>query len=255
MLLVPVRASDGDGVIFLADLRVVGRDLLPLGVAVSREVAFAFDRHVASLSSYRQGMDELRQDMARDLHDSVAQSLAGAAFRVEAATRAIATGRQPEAELRVLSEALRGEQRHVRAIIERLREGRPLPMRHDLADEIETILIDARLQWNLSASLRRPETAIVVGRGQLHDLRQIVREAIANAAKHGNASDVEITLAAEDRVFFMDIVDNGAATDSASAEFSPRSIAARVAALGGQLEARRGPAGARLYITVPRLSA
>ena len=253
-LWIPIKASDGQGFLVLADLRRMGRDLLPLALSVGREVGSAFDRHAASLASHQAGLGRLRQKVARDLHDSVAQSLAGASYRIEAARKAIEAGLDPGAEQAAVGEAMRAEQRHVRTIIERLREGREVRIRYDLADELEQLVAEMATQWGIAASLVRTAQPIEVGPNQLHDLRQIAREAMANASRHGGADEVRFTLEGEERAFHLDIVDNGLA-GGAAGPFHPRSIADRVAALGGKLDARRGPAGARLYITVPRLSA
>lgn len=252
---IPFAASDGAGVVLLTAMRAVGRDLLPLGFSVGREIGQTFDRHAASVVSYEEGLGRLRHTVARDLHDSVAQSLAGASYRVDAARKAIGSGHDAGAELAAVGEALRAEQRHVRTIIERLREGREMRVRHDLAEDLEALLDEMSDQWRVATSLVRPSERIEVGTRQLHDLRQIVREAVANAARHGGASELKVALAGEASRFHLDVVDNGGAGQVAAEQFAPRSIAERVAALGGKLEARRGPAGARLYITVPRLSA
>ncbi|WP_195908729.1 hypothetical protein [Novosphingobium sp. Gsoil 351] len=102
-----------------------------------------------------------------------------------------------------------------------------------------------------------PPEPLDVGLSQIHELRQIAREAVANAARHGFASRIVFTVDPAPTAFHLDIVDNGngGRVTGSSHPFKPRSIAERVAALGGKLDARCGPAGARLYITVPRLSA
>jgi signal transduction histidine kinase len=254
-LSIPFSASDGVGLILLTRMPTAGRDVLPLAASAAGEIGQTFDRHAASLASYEQGLGRLRHTVARDLHDSVAQSLAGASYRVDAARKAIATGNDPAIELAAVGDALRAEQRQVRSIIARLREGRDMRVRHDLAEDLGALLVEMSEQWRVGTSLARPSERIEVGTRQLHDLRQIVREAVANAARHGRASEVKFALEAQAHDFHLDIVDNGRFTSTAAQTFEPRSIGERVAALGGKLDARRGPAGARLYITVPRLSA
>jgi len=254
-LAIPVTATEGAGVVMLGELRSPGRDLLPLAVSVGREIGAAFDRHGVSLNSYEVDLGRLRQSVARDLHDSVAQSLAGALFRTEAAQKAITGGKDPHDELAKITQALRSEQRHVRTIIERLRAGSELRVRHDLGIELEQLVQELASQWGLAARLSPPHTPIQVGTTQLGELRQIVREAFANAVRHGRATEVRFALGEELHAFTLDVEDNGKVDGEGAGPFSPRSIAERVGALGGKIEARRGPAGARLYINVPRLSA
>lgn len=255
-LCIPISASTGEGMIVLSGLLTMGRDLLPIARSAAKEIALALDKQALALISYEEGMGRLRQTVARDLHDSVAQSLAGALFRVEAARKAIQSGQSPEAELAGVREALQSEQRHVRVIIDRLRTGVEIRPRKDLGQDLAELLPEMEGQWHLQTRLVRPEEPIDVGPNQLHNLRQIAREAVANAARHGGANQVQFTLSAEPRMLHLDIVDNGNGGSVGSTHpFQPRSIAERVAALGGTLDARRGPAGTRLYINVPRLSA
>ncbi|MDP3676150.1 MAG: histidine kinase, partial [Novosphingobium sp.] len=255
-LCIPIRASTGEGTIVLSGLLMLGRDLLPIAESAAREIALTLDKQALALISYEKEMGRLRQTVARDLHDSVAQSLAGASFRVEAARKAIGSGKSADAELAAVKEALQSEQRQLRAIIDRLRTGLDLRVRKDLGQDLAELLPEMEAQWHLQTRLVRPEEPIDVGPNQLHDLRQIAREAVANAARHGGATLVQFDLGAEPRSFHLDIVDNGTGGSTNSTHpFQPRSIAERVAALGGTLDARRGPAGTRLYINVPRLSA
>ena len=61
--------------------------------------------------------------LARDLHDSVVQFLAGAAFRLEAMKRSEASGRKLEPELNELKQLMMQEQGELRAFITALRSG------------------------------------------------------------------------------------------------------------------------------------
>src|SRR3954463_11951914 len=75
------------------------------------------------------------------------------------------------------------------------------------------------------------------------DISQLVREAAANAARHGKASRLHITATRNSNLLQLDIEDNGsglrlhefkADTQSAESSMAPRSITWRVAALSGK---------------------
>ena len=217
----------------------------------------ALDRHSLSVLAIEDRMGAVRQSVARDLHDSVAQSLAGAVFRIEAARNGLHEGLDAQVELLAVHDALQSEQRHVRTIIERLRKGGDPRLRHDLAGDLVEVLDELGKQWRLELDFARPTEAIEIGSSQLHEIRQIAREAVANSALHGNSTRVTFKLSAEAQTIQLDIVDNGHGRPAAASNkpFQPRSISERVAALGGKLDARQGPSGTRLYITIPRLSA
>jgi signal transduction histidine kinase len=175
---IPVRSSGVRAVFILSRLDVVSRDLLPLAQAAAREIGSALDRYELSVRAVEDRVGEVRQSVARDLHDSVAQSLAGASFRVEAARKALSDGIDPADELGAVHEALHSEQRHVRKIIERLRSGRHIRLRHDLVGDLSSLLNDLGEQWGITVVLDPPGQAIEVGASQLHEIRQIAREAV-----------------------------------------------------------------------------
>ena len=87
-------------------------------------------------------------------------------------------------QLEAVHEALHSEQRHVRKIIERLRGGGDLHLRHDLVGDLSQLLTALGEQWRIAVVLDPPGQAISVGASQLHEIRQIAREAVANAARH-----------------------------------------------------------------------
>lgn len=254
---IPINSSGIHAVIILSRLAVASRDLLPLAQAAAREMESTLDRYELSVLAVEDRMGEVRQSVARDLHDSVAQSLAGASFRVEAARKALFDGIDPADELEAVHEALNSEQRHVRKIIERLRGGSDIRLQHDLVGDLSKLLTALGEQWRIDVVLDSPGQYVTVGASQLHEIRQIAREAVANAARHGDATQVRLSISTGTDAFHLDIVDDGHGGNAAGSAqpFQPRSIAERVTALGGKLDARRGPAGTRLYITVPKLGA
>jgi signal transduction histidine kinase len=255
-LAIPIRSGRFYAVLVLSGFRAASRDLLPLARAIAHEIEIGLDRYDLAERTIEDRLIEVRRSVARDLHDNVAQSLAGASFRVEAARKGLAGSIDPEGELQAVHEALQSEQRHVRSMIARLRQGNDIRLRHDLAGDLAELLNVLSGQWRVRLPLTRPAEPIEVGTSQLHEIRQIAREAVANAAQHGQATEVRFMIGAEPKSFCLDIVDNGDGGGQAGSAhpFEPRSIAERVAVLGGRLNARRGPAGVRLYITLPRLS-
>ncbi|MFN3517156.1 MAG: hypothetical protein ACK4YM_08360, partial [Novosphingobium sp.] len=81
-LLVPVKAETGSGTILLTGIRGVSADYLQPARALSGEIGLAIDRHALAEMSQAAQLDRMRFSLARDLHDGVAQSLAGMGFRL-----------------------------------------------------------------------------------------------------------------------------------------------------------------------------
>ena len=251
-LAVPLATTTRDGLIVLGGIDGPGADFLALGAALAREITTTADRLTAARLERETAVVRVRGAIARDLHDSVAQSLAGACFRLEALRRKLAEGSagSPADEVSAVRDALRGEQAQVRGLIDALRQPVALARPRPLATDLERTLADAAAHWNLSA--RFVSNSAVEADGSFsHELRQLLREAVANAARHGLARSIEVRLAADHGRLDLVIVDDGRGFHHTPASGAPWSISERVADLGGRLEVASGADGARLAISLP----
>ncbi|MFL6748346.1 MAG: hypothetical protein ACJ8E6_06615, partial [Sphingomicrobium sp.] len=95
-LAIPVRSDRGEGMLFLGDVRGLSTDHLDVGVHIASELAAHIQRHALLRAAQESAEARSRLTLARDLHDSVVQFLAGAAFRLEAMKRSNASGRDVE---------------------------------------------------------------------------------------------------------------------------------------------------------------
>nr|WP_240950183.1 histidine kinase [Novosphingobium sp. ERN07] len=192
----------------------------------------------------------VRQAVARDLHDSVAQFLAGTLFRLEALRRWVHEGNDADGEIDSIKNALRREQTQLRLLIERLRRGEEGDRRVEIAEELRSLLREAGTHWNIATQLVQPPYALPVSVQLSHEIRQLVREAIANAARHGKCRKVVVGIAHEDGQLRLDIKDDGIGFPDFAVAQRPRSISERVDALGGQFHLREAERGTHLEITL-----
>jgi signal transduction histidine kinase len=254
-LALPFAGVSGSGLIVLGGIVGPGKDFLALGKAIAREVGMAFDRVAVGRLEGDALVSRTRSAVARDLHDSVAQSLAGACFRLEALRRNVhnnpADAAAAEHEIISVRNALRREQSHIRNLIETLRAPTQAPDRRDLGADINAALADAGAHWGLAVTLEAPGPVDVPG-WLSHELQQLVREAAANAARHGRALRLTTRIAHDEGRISLQIADDGCGFDSASNSGQPWSISERVAALGGVLSVQSGPSGTRLAIILPQ---
>ncbi|WP_169799477.1 sensor histidine kinase [Novosphingobium lentum] len=251
-LVVPIHATLGSGELLLWGVPGACIDDLQLADSVAREIALAMDRAQMAQMAHEDAVTGVRTSLARDLHDSVAQSLAGTAFRIEALRRWILNGNDPEPEIAAVKEALHNEQLQVRLLIDRLRKGEEGNRRIDLADELPPLLEEVGRHWQVSTGLSAERGRFTVPAPLSHELRQMLREAVANAARHGRCARVEVTLGASDAGLLMvDIDDDGVGFASDAAVTRPRSISERVAALGGNLDVIAHAPGTGLRIQLP----
>ncbi len=186
-----------------------------------------------------------RRRVARDLHDGIAQDLAFIAAHgpsmaeelgddhplVVAARRALALSRSTISELSDANGATVHEALEAVA--------------HELGERFGiSIAVSAQLDRDLGALEREHVT-------------RIAREAIANAARHGGARNVIVSLRHTDTGIALRVVDDGcgiAGTDLVPAPegFGLRSMRERAAALGGQLNVRQPRmGGTELEVVLP----
>ena len=254
-LAIPFAGASGAGQIVLGGIAGMCADHLILAKAMAREVAGALDRLALARLERETLVTRTRGSIARDLHDSVAQSLAGACFRLEALRRSVHEGPvldAPAAEQEIVTvrDALRREQGHIRSLIDSLRLREPPPELRDLSQDINAALGDAGAHWGLDTALDAPGSMPVPG-WVSHELQQLVREAVANAARHGQAGRVALRMALAEGRLALHILDDGTGFDAAANSADPWSIGERVAALGGELFVESGAAGTRLAIALP----
>jgi len=246
----PVTGGTGSGEIVLTGISGICEDHVAIGTLIGRELEAALDRHARLMLLHETGLARSREGLARDLHDSVAQSLAGAAMRIEGLRRSIQAGHDPEAEIGQIKEALRAEQRHVRAMIDRLRYSEEGERTVDLSASMRRVLEELSVRWAIAIDGPAPES-IMVPVSFEHEVANLLREAVANAVRHGKATKVAVSAAAAGGGIVIEIVDNGAGFAAGTGPEAPRSIRERTRRYGGNLSVRSGPDGTHLAIDLP----
>jgi len=229
LVLTRVNASEGVGAIAFG---------LILVAAVIRE------RQVHARLAKASALAERRR-VARDLHDGIAQDLAfiaahGPRFAEElgddhpvviAAKRALAVSRSTISDLS--DPAGLSAHESLEAVAEELRH------RFDVA-----IAVDTELDRDLEAGTRE-------------HVSRIAREAIANAARHGKARCVIVSLRQTQDGVVLRVLDDGCGISGGNSGAVPegfglRSMRERAAALGGQMSVRKPQrGGTELEVILP----
>jgi signal transduction histidine kinase len=245
----PIKSETGTGAIVLNGLSGISGDLLEPVRALGAEIGMAIDRHGMAEMGRSKDLAQLRLTMARELHDGVAQSLAGTSFRLEALAQAYRAGKDISADLDSLQLALTREQDNVRDIINRLRMGDAPGLESNLYDALQMVCADARRRWGVACNLDCQTPKAGIPTLLLRHVDRIINEAVANAVKHGRAGKVDVTVRRENHSLFLAIV-NPHSADSAR-PFEPKSIAERVTDMGGSLEILDDGTHTRLQIILP----
>jgi signal transduction histidine kinase len=250
-LAVPVRSDRGEGLLFLDRVRGLSTDHIAVGDQLASEVAAHIQRHALLHAAEESAEARSRLTLARDLHDSVVQFLAGAAFRLEAMKRSSASGRDVDEELNELKQLMLQEQRELRSFITSLRSG-PLAAFNDLARDLQTLAVHLSRQWDVHCEFSAHPADMMIPTRLRLDAHQLMREAVANAVRHASAKSITVGLAALSDQIKLEFINDGA-------EFRPRggrlempaSLKERVEQAGGALDMARGMGVTKLSITLP----
>jgi signal transduction histidine kinase len=228
-------------------------DFIDLGRELGRATGGIIDRHALLQAIEISTAARTRLGLARDVHDSIVQFLAGAAFRVEAIKRSATSGNAVNQELDELKRLLVEEQGEIRGFLLALRRERELDLGEALA-ELRVLAERLSQQWSVDCNITAKEgrDSSIPIRLQL-DLHQILREAVANAVRHGGADRVDVDLAIDDDHLELRVADNGSgfARTSERQAVEPRSIKERVERAQGSLRLVTAPGSTNLLISVP----
>jgi signal transduction histidine kinase len=251
-LVARVHTAAHRGWLVLWDIRDLSVDFVELGGELASAAGAVLERD-ALLSAIEEGAAaRTRLALARDVHDNVVQFLAGAAFRVEAMIRASRSGNEVEADLRELKGLLIEEQGEIRSFVSALRRERGLELT-EAVEEFKTLAERLGRQWSIDCRVRaeRAEGFIPI-RLQL-DVQQLLREAVANAVRHGGASEVDVELGVDDGQLRLEVTDNGSGffTANGGTPIKPWSLKERVDRAHGSLSLRSDAASTNVLITLP----
>jgi signal transduction histidine kinase len=205
-------------------------------------------------------IESAKTALSRDLHDSVLQSLSGASFRLEALRSWIRAGRPADEEISGIQAQLAEEQKSVRLLIHRLRNGRDSEKFVELGKSLEDLLAQLSAQWGIECRARRPSAAIKIPVWMERPVGQIIREAAANAVRHAGATSIECEMQEQEEELVLSVRDNGRGfalkgnfDEQAVREkgFMPWSIYERTKALGGNISLFSRDTGSQLQVKLP----
>ena len=248
----PIRTSHLVGRLVIGGVDGLCSDDLRTASLIQSQIESALDRNFIQVVQERENAQLQREALARDLHDGVAQSLAGAALRLEGLRVMLQTGDgDPLAEIDDAKIALRSEQENVRRLIARLKEDNTSPhinWGHDVREWLSSI---ARA-WRVEVNFHQFIEDIRFSPDMDHEIRHIMRESIANAVRHGRAGIIDVSIHNDDGRILMTIDDNGLGFPKNNTKM-PWSISERVKNMGQMLEIGSSVlGGARICLTLPQ---
>ncbi len=189
---------------------------------------------------------EDRRRIARELHDGLAQELA---FIASKATPSNLAGVTPQTIQQLADAADRALDEARRAIV--MLSETPETLRVSIGQTVEELAA----RHGMTAHLDIVESIVLDGE-VTENLLRIVREAITNAARHGQASTVTLRLAQDGDLVQLLIADNGQGFDETgdreTTGFGLTFMEERCALIGGSLEVSSQPGvGTRVEVRLP----
>ena len=259
---VPLEGDQVRGIALFLDREAVVEEDIALGHVISRIIAARLDHFATTLQLRRGAVAEERVRLARDLHDSLLQSLTGVALQLRALPRLMQRDVTTASErLQEIGDTIAADQRELRQFIERLQSSRE--------ESVSTIDIETRVaalarrfeqQWDLRVNYILDPSLNHVSEALRSETYSIISEAIANAAKHANANMVDVRAEATGTSIVIHVADDGngfpfqgrySLEELSQIKRGPVTLKERVSSLDGDLFVDSSPQGARLEIRIP----
>lgn len=187
---------------------------------------------------------EERTRIGMDLHDGIIQSIYAVGLRLEAARLALVD--TPQEADALLSQVLEGLNDTIRDIRNFILDLRPHRFRGDLHEGLSRLVREFQANAMVPVTLEAEAADMAtVPTAVARSLFLTTQEALANIARHANASHVTVRLARQNGVIALSIQDDGLGIDQAAHTYSVghglSNMRARAEDLGGKFAILSAP--------------
>ncbi len=257
VLAVPMLIKDetyGALALYYRSARQFTEEEVNLAVTFADQAALAVENARLRGQAEEAAAMEERGRLARELHDSVTQSLYSVTMYAEAAARLMTPGHEAAAQhLRDARDTAQEALREMRLMIYQLRP--PVLEKGGLAVALQVRLDAVERRGGIRAEL------LVDGEDRLPpaiqvELHQIAQEALNNALKHAHAHQVQVRLRFGQAQTRLEVQDDGLGFDLAAAQagggLGIAGMMERAQKIGGRLEIESAPGrGTQVSVEVP----
>jgi len=203
--------------------------------------------------------EEERQRISIDLHDSVAQWLAGASYRVQTADALLSKNGSAEvrAELANVEDTIDKSLKELRRVVIGLRPPAldELGLDHALRKSLDDLKSDGLIcKFNEAGTKTRLSSSVEIA------VYRLVQEALTNIRKHAHATKVSLRLQFQEDTLLVEVHDNGNGFDLSQTLDSAVAVGhmgllgmkQRAEMLGGDIKIKTGAgAGTTLTLSLP----
>ncbi|MEH7115411.1 sensor histidine kinase [Neobacillus niacini] len=242
----------------ISEMQSIGAQIDRIGRQMSEQAKLsqklATEKVVDQEARIQEIIEQERNRLARELHDSVSQQLFGASMMMSA----INTTRQGTSEddreskqLKMVEEMIHQSQLEMRALLLHLR---PVALKNKTLHEgIEELLIE--LSQKVTMEIKWKVEAFPIDKGIEDHLFRILQESVSNTLRHSKANKLEVLLIKRDALVILRIVDDGIGfeVDNMKAgSYGMQNMHERALEVGGTLKVISVKSkGTRLEVKVP----
>jgi two-component system, NarL family, sensor kinase len=218
-----------------------------LSIAVERARLFARSTELGAVHE--------RNRLAREIHDTLAQGLAGIAMQLETADALIENGAETAQIQKVLRKALDLARTNLEEARRSVLDLRAAPLEGRSLLETLSELVEAYRSTGMQISFQASGADRPLPARLEAGLFRIAQEALSNAARHARAANLSVRLEAFPEQIVLTIQDDGQGFDPEqipSGRFGLVGIKERARLLGGRMmiDSRKG-GGTRLEVSLP----
>lgn len=221
------------------------------------ELAESLESANAKLAAYNAKIEALtlqneRQRMARELHDTLAQGVAGLVLQLEAVKAHLSADRKERASFIVEQALLRARATlsESRAAIDNLRVV-PVNVADVVREQVEHFKQSTGVACDLELSFTENQLAPETLDHALH----MLSESLTNISRHAQASKVKVSFFVQNRTLELEVRDNGKGfdvTQNVSGHYGLVGMHERARLTGGQLAIESNPSGTCVQFVVGR---
>lgn len=183
-----------------------------------------------------------RTRIAEEMHDTVGHTLTTAIVALEGAGLLVdARPEEAQRKIQTAREQLKQGLGGIRQVVRALKAGEEMAS-DGLQERLERLLQDAVRQTDVRMTLSYEVQAELLSL-QEYVIIHAVKEAVTNALKHGEASEIAVRIAAAHDLLVLTVEDDGGGSQEVVYGFGLQTMKERAEAIGGRLRVRNGPDG------------
>jgi PAS domain S-box-containing protein len=197
--------------LFFDDARILAAHELRLLEAIGRHLGMVVENLRLVVREKEMAVSEERNMLARELHDSIAQSLAFLNIQAQMLKESLRNGQvdTAAAELALMGEGIQESYDNVRELLGHFR----IKVEHaELDDAIRSALEKFEGQTGVRTSFRKNGEGVVPAATSTIQVLHIFQEALSNVRKHAGAQTVEVIMRG-DESFSIEVRDDGRGFD------------------------------------------